>query len=73
MGGHRVGAILTGPARLAEIEKFLDTVAISTSQIGQIGAEYGLREMGDSVARAEIEPDSAATQVLDWLGAGSRE
>ena len=32
-----------------------------------------LREMGDSVARAEIDPDSAATQVLDWLGAGSRE
>ena len=54
--GHRVGAVLTGPARLAEIEKFLDTVAISTSQIGQIGAEYGLREMGDWVAseRAEI-------------------
>ncbi len=51
--GHRVGAVLTGPARLAEIEKFLDTVAISTSQIG---AEYGLREMGDWVAseRAEI-------------------
>ena len=53
--GHRVGAILTGPARLAEIEKFLDTVAISTSQIGQIGAEYGLREMGDWVAAERVE------------------
>ena len=60
--GHRVGAILTGPERLAEVEKFLDTVAISTSQIGQIGAEYGLREMGDWVAaeRAEILSRRAA-------------
>ncbi|MFO1138903.1 MAG: methylmalonyl Co-A mutase-associated GTPase MeaB [Paracoccus sp. (in: a-proteobacteria)] len=27
-----------------------------------------LRDMGDSVARAEIAPDSAAAQMLDWLG-----
>lgn len=54
--GHRVGALLTGPARLAEVEKFLDTVAISTSQLGQIGAEWGLRHLGDWLAgeRAEI-------------------
>ena len=60
--GHRVGAVLTGPARMAELEKFLDTVAISTSQIGQIGAEWGLRNLGDWLAgeRAEILSRRAA-------------
>ena len=54
--GHRVGAVLTGAARMAELEKFLDTVAISTSQIGQIGAEWGLRNLTDwlGAERAEI-------------------
>ena len=54
--GHRVGAIVASRARLAEIEKFLDTVAICPSQIGQIGALWGMRNLGDYVAgeRAEI-------------------
>ena len=60
--GHRVGAVLTGAARMAELEKFLDTVAISTSQIGQIGAEWGLRNLSDWLAgeRAEILSRRAA-------------
>ena len=54
--GHLVGAVLPGAARMAELEKFLDTVAISTSQIGQIGAEWGLRNLTDwlGAERAEI-------------------
>lgn len=48
--GHRVGAIIASPVRLAEVEKWLDTVAISTSQLGQIGALYGLRHLGDWLA-----------------------
>ena len=71
--GHRVGAVLTGPARMAELEKFLDTVAISTSQIGQIGAEWGLRNLGDWLAgeRAEILSRRAAMiaamdQIEGW-------
>jgi aspartate/methionine/tyrosine aminotransferase len=32
--GHRVGAMLSSPARLAEAEKFLDCVAICTPQLG---------------------------------------
>ena len=31
-----------------------------------------LREMGDSVARGEVDADSAAGDMLDWLGAGPR-
>ncbi len=54
--GHRVGAMIAASARLAEIEKFLDTVTICPAQPGQIAALYGLQNLGDWVAaeRAEI-------------------
>ena len=54
--GHRVGALVTSPTRLAEVEKFLDTVTICPAQVGQIGALWGLRNLGRWVAgeRAEI-------------------
>ncbi len=54
--GHRVGAIMASEARLAEVEKFLDTVAICPPQVGQIGALWGMRNLGDWLAgeRAEI-------------------
>ena len=54
--GHRVGAIMASPARLAEVEKFLDTVAICPPQVGQIGALWGMRNLKDWLAgeRAEI-------------------
>lgn len=54
--GHRVGAMIASTARMAQVEKFLDTVAISTSQLGQIGALWGVENLGDWLAgeRAEI-------------------
>lgn len=48
--GHRVGALVTSPDRLAEAEKFLDTVAICPGQIGQYAALWGLENLGDWVA-----------------------
>ncbi len=48
--GHRVGALVTSPARLAEVEKFLDTVAICPGQIGQYAALWGLEHLGQWVA-----------------------
>ena len=78
--GHRVGAIVAGADRLAEVEKFLDTVAICPSQLGQIGALWGLRNLRHWVAgeRAEILHRRAAMiegfQSLDgWrlLGCGA--
>jgi aspartate/methionine/tyrosine aminotransferase len=48
--GHRVGALMTSPQRLAEVEKFLDTVAICPPQVGQIGALWGMRNLGDWLA-----------------------
>lgn len=60
--GHRVGAIVASTARLAEVEKFLDTVAICPNQLGQIGALWGMRNLSQWVAgeRAEILARRAA-------------
>ncbi|NNE53082.1 MAG: aminotransferase [Sulfitobacter sp.] len=48
--GHRVGAMITSPARLAEVEKFLDTVAICPSQLGQHAALWGMQNLGEWLA-----------------------
>lgn len=48
--GHRVGAIVASTARLAEAEKFLDTVAICPSQLGQIGALWGMQNLSQWLA-----------------------
>jgi aspartate/methionine/tyrosine aminotransferase len=48
--GHRVGAIVASEGRLAEVEKFLDTVAICPSQLGQIAALWGMRNLAQWVA-----------------------
>lgn len=60
--GHRVGAVVASAARLAEVEKFLDTVAICPSQLGQIAALWGMRNLGQWVAgeRDEILARRAA-------------
>ena len=54
--GHRVGAVISSAKRLAEIEKFLDTLTICPNQLGQRGALFGMRNLegwlGDQ--RAEI-------------------
>lgn len=78
--GHRVGAVVAGTDRLAEIEKFLDTVAICPSQLGQIGALWGMQNLSQWVAgeRAEILARRAAmttgfSALPDWklLGCGA--
>ena len=48
--GHRVGALIASEARLAEVEKFLDTVAICPGQLGQIAALWGMRNLAHWVA-----------------------
>lgn len=78
--GHRVGAVVAGADRLAEIEKFLDTVAICPSQLGQIAALWGMQNLSQWVAgeRAEILARRAAmisgfSALPDWklLGCGA--
>lgn len=78
--GHRVGAIVAAEARMAEIEKFLDTVAICAPQIGQIAALWGLRNLGQWLAGERLEilarRDAAVAgfaRLPDWalLGCGA--
>ncbi|QGX98107.1 aminotransferase [Roseovarius faecimaris] len=62
--GHRVGAMVASPARLAEAEKFLDTVTICPNQLGQHAALWGMRNLGQWLAgeRAEILDRRAAIE-----------
>jgi aspartate/methionine/tyrosine aminotransferase len=78
--GHRVGSIVASEARLAQVEKFLDTVAICPSQLGQIAALWGMRNLTQWVAgeRDEILSRRAAmmqgfAQLQGWklLGCGA--
>ncbi|MEM8629771.1 MAG: aminotransferase [Pseudomonadota bacterium] len=73
--GHRVGAILASEARLEEVEKFLDTVAICAPQVGQIGALWGLENLSQWLAeerdevlarRAAIEARFPALAAKGW-------
>lgn len=60
--GHRVGALIASPDRLAEVEKYLDTVSICPNQIAQLSALWGLQNLSQWVAgeRAEILDRRAA-------------
>lgn len=48
--GHRVGALVASERRMIEVEKVLDTLAISTSQLGQIGGLWGMTHLDDWLA-----------------------
>lgn len=72
--GHRIGAVVTAPALLAEIEKFLDTVAICPAQVGQHAALWGMQNLDQWLAseRDEILNRRAAitTQMHRLAGTG---
>ena len=53
--GHRVGAVVAGVRRLAEIEKFLDTVTICPNQLGQRAALWGMQNLGEWLAGERLE------------------
>ncbi|MCV6596164.1 MAG: aminotransferase [Mangrovicoccus sp.] len=63
--GHRTGALLAAEPVLRQVEKFLDTVAICAPQIGQIGALWGLENLGDWLEseRQEILARGAAMRA----------
>ena len=78
--GHRIGALIASPARLAACEKFLDTMTICPNQLGQRAALFGLQNLGDWLAgerleilnrRVAIETGMAALPGWDLLGAGA--
>ncbi|TNF57965.1 MAG: aminotransferase [Rhodobacteraceae bacterium] len=80
--GHRVGAMVASTERLAEVEKFLDTVAICAPQIGQIAALWGIGNLGQWLAgerdeildrRAAIAQGFPALAARGWrlMGVGA--
>ncbi|NOD63223.1 MULTISPECIES: aminotransferase [unclassified Ruegeria] len=80
--GHRVGAIATSRVLLAEVEKFLDTVAICPGQIGQFAALWGMQNLSQWLAgerdeildrRDAIKDGMPALEAQGWrlLGLGA--
>ncbi|WP_112322577.1 aminotransferase [Oceanibium sediminis] len=78
--GHRVGALIARRERLAQVEKFLDTVTICPAQVGQHAALYGLEHLGDWVAserrdiharRAAVEQGISGLEGWRVLGTGA--
>jgi aspartate/methionine/tyrosine aminotransferase len=67
--GHRVGAVVASEGRLAEVEKFLDTVAICPSQLGQIGALWGMRNLAQWVAGERDEILARRTAMVGGFAA----
>ena len=63
--GHRVGAMVAAPSRLAEAEKFLDTVTICPNQLGQIAALWGMRNLGDWLAGERLEILDRRTAITE--------
>lgn len=45
--GYRVGAVVAGPALVAQVAKAMDTVAICAPHVGQEAALFGLQHSGD--------------------------
>ena len=79
--GHRVGAMIASESRLAEVEKFLDTVAICPGQLGQHAALWGMRNLKQWLAgerdeilarRAAISANMPKLELNGWqlLGLG---
>ena len=73
--GHRVGAMIASEGRLAEVEKFLDSVTICPNQIGQRAALWGMQNLGEWLAgerleildrRAAIEENFAPLAAKGW-------
>ena len=80
--GHRVGAVTAAPEKMFEMEKFLDTVAICPSQLGQAGALWGIENLQGWLAgerqeilnrRAAIEAGFSVLAEKGWrlLGCGA--
>ena len=66
--GHRVGALITSPSRLAEVEKYLDTVTICPAQLGQFAALWGMQNLSQWLAGERAEILSRGAAIRDGFG-----
>ncbi len=67
--GHRVGAIAASEARLAEVEKYLDTVTICPAQLGQHAALWGMRNLDQWLAGERDEILARGRAMREGIGA----
>ncbi|WP_372884318.1 aminotransferase [Shimia sp.] len=65
--GHRVGAMIASQSRLAQAERFLDTVTICPNQLGQHAALWGMRHLGDWLAGERREILDRRATISDQL------
>lgn len=65
--GHRVGAMIASAARLAEVEKFLDTVAICPGQIGQHAALWGMQNLSEWLSNERTEILARRAAITDQM------
>ena len=65
--GHRVGAIVASAARLAEVEKFLDTVTICPNQLGQRAALWGMQNLDTWLAGERLEILDRRAAITDYF------
>ena len=63
--GHRVGAVVASEIRMAEIEKFLDTIAICPNQLGQKAALWGMQNLGGWLANERLEILARRQAIID--------
>ena len=75
MTGHRVGALIGAPALLPEVEKFIDTVTICATPLGQRAALWAMAHLdqwlageADDIAtrRAAIQAGFTSLEPLGW-------
>ena len=65
--GHRVGALTASPERLAEVEKFLDTVTICPNQLAQHAALWGMRNLADWLAGERLEILDRRAAIIEQM------
>ncbi len=65
--GHRVGTMVASTARLAEAEKFLDSVTICPNQLGQHAALWGMRNLEHWLAGERIEILDRRAAITDYF------
>ena len=63
--GHRVGAVVTNKVRMAEIEKFLDTVSVCPNQLGQKAALWGLQNLSVWLANERLEILARRSAIIE--------
>ena len=63
--GHRIGAVVTSKVRMAEIEKFLDTVSVCPNQLGQKAALWGLQNLSVWLANERHEILARRSAIIE--------